>query len=126
MGSLFRVTGSFKNTDKFLKAMSDDVIFQALETYGEEGVAALQAFTPKDSGITADSWSYQIEHTGRNVTIRWLNDNVNKGYNIAILIQYGHGTGTGGYVVGRDYINPAILPTFNAIAEKVWKAVTSA
>lgn len=123
---MFKVSGSFENILNFLRRMKDDDAFQALETYGQEGVRALQAFTPIDSGITSNSWSYEIDISGRDYVIRWNNSNVNQGYNIAILLQYGHGTGTGGYVVGRDYINPAIIPVFDKIADKVWKAVTSA
>ena len=89
-------------------------------------MAALQAHTPVDSGITANSWSYEIKDDGTNLQIIWTNDNVNDGVNIAIILQYGHGTGTGGYVVGRDYINPAMQPTFDKISDRVWKAVTSA
>lgn len=122
----FTVSGSFDNILNFLRRMKNGDAFDALENYGAEGVRALQAFTPKDSGITANSWAYEIDPQGRDYIIRWTNSSINKGYNIAILIQYGHGTGTGGYVVGVDYINPALIPIFDKIADKVWKAVTSA
>lgn len=122
----FRALGSFDNTRRFLKAMKKGDIFKALEPYAQEGVNELQAFTPKDSGVTATSWSYQIIDEGDRFSIQWTNSNTNQGYNIAVLIQHGHGTGTGGYVVGQDYINPALKPIFDKIADKAWKAVTSA
>ena len=90
------------------------------------GVAALQANTPVDSGATAASWDYRILATSRGLSIVWTNSNDAGGTPVAILLQYGHGTGTGGYVVGRDYINPAIKPVFDRIANDVWKVVTSA
>ena len=123
---MFIVKGSFDNLFRFLRDMRNEDMFGALEPYAMEGVRALQAFTPKDSGRTADSWDYEIDADSRDYVIRWTNHNINKGYNIAILIQYGHGTGGGGYVVGRDYINSAIMPVFDKIADHVWKAVTSA
>jgi hypothetical protein len=100
--------------------------FRSLDAHAQDGVAALQAHTPVDSGITANSWDYEIIDDGVDLQIIWSNYNVNKGVNIAIILQYGHGTGTGGYVAGRDYINPAIQPTFDKISDRVWKAVTSA
>lgn len=106
--------------------MRNQEAFKALEQYGADGVLALQAFTPELTGLTATSWYYKIADTHSNYIITWGNDNINHGFPIAIGLQYGHGTGTGGYVVGRDYINPAIRPVFDAIADKVWKAVTSA
>ena len=122
----FTISGSFKNIKAFLKKMQLGEPFEILNSYAIEGVAALQAHTPVDSGITANSWSYEIQDDGTNLQIIWTNDNVNDGVNIAIILQYGHGTGTGGYVVGRDYINPAMQPTFDKISDRVWKAVTSA
>jgi hypothetical protein len=106
--------------------MSKGDIFATLGTFGEQGVVALANATPIDSGRTADSWYFRTEKTRGGYSISWHNDNVNDGQPIAILIQYGHGTGTGGYVQGRDYINPAIRPVFDKIAEDVWKAVRSA
>lgn len=123
---MFIVRGSFDRLMTFLKRMKNGDAWAALEGYGEEGVRALQAFTPVDSGITANSWYYEIKDAGGYFKIEWANSSTNQGYNIAILVQYGHGTGTGGYVVGRDYINPALQPVFDKIADKVWKAVTSA
>jgi hypothetical protein len=98
--------------------------FDNLEQYGQKGVDALASATPKDSGETAHCWAYKIERKSGKVSIVWSNTNVVNGSNIAVLIQYGHGTGTGGYVQGRDYINPAIRPIFDKIADDVWKKVT--
>ena len=117
--------GSFENTEKFLKRMSDKSIFESLSRYGEEGVQALAEATPKDSGDTARSWTYEIERTSTSYAIIWSNTNVVDGVPIAVLIQVGHGTGTGGYVSGRDYINPALRPVFDRIAASVWKEVTA-
>ena len=120
----FSVSGSFNNTFSWLRKLLNKEAYAALDAYGREGVAALQAATPVDSGATAASWSYEIVDEA-NMVIVWTNSNVHNGFNVAIGIQYGHGTGTGGYVVGRDYINPAIQPVFDKIADRVWKAVTS-
>jgi hypothetical protein len=100
-------------------------LYGDLGQYGQMGVNALAAATPKDTGETASSWTYRITKSGSGVTIAWYNTNVNGNAVIALLLQYGHGTGTGGYVVGRDYINPATRPVFDQIAEAVWKKVTS-
>ena len=86
----------------------------------------MSAATPKDSGLSAGSWDYTVEQTRSSATITWINTDVEGGFPVAIMLQYGHGTGTGGYVAGRDYINPAMRPIFDQIAESVWKAVTSA
>lgn len=101
-------------------------IRQILERYAQEGVSALSSATPVDSGATANAWSYEIESKGDTHTIYWTNGNINKGVNIAVILQYGHGTGTGGYVAGRDYINPAMRPIFDRIAEEAWKEVVNA
>lgn len=122
----FESSGSFNKTESFLAKMSRGDIFQALEQYAQEGVRALSAATPMDSGLTAMSWDYEIQKSRGSYTITWTNSHVVSGAPIAIMLQYGHGTGTGGYVQGRDYINPAMKPVFDRIAEKVWKAVTSA
>ena len=95
-----------------------------LRKYGQAGVEALAAATPKDTGETAASWSYEIVQTRNGYSIFWNNSNVNRGVNIALILQYGHGTGTGGYVRGIDYINPAIRPVFDEIANAAWKEVT--
>lgn len=123
--AFWRVRGSFNNTMRFLDRIVNREPWRALESYAQEGVVALQAFTPYDSGLTASSWSYEIQDDGDRLRIIWTNSNVNQGVNIAIILQYGHGTGTGGYVAGRDYINPAMQPTFDRIAERVWRGVTS-
>lgn len=117
--------GDFKKTETFLKKMSNYDMFKNLKKYGQMGVQALSSATPVDSGKTADSWDYQIEIDNGSATIYWTNSNINKGVNIAVILQYGHGTRNGGYVVGRDYINPAIQPVFDKIADAVWKEVTS-
>ena len=122
----FTSSGSFKNIDAFLSKMSRREMFNSLDSFGREGVAALANATPVDSGITAASWSYEVQRTGNSYTIMWTNNHVVDGRPIVIMLQYGHGTGTGGYVQGRDFINPAIKPVFDRIADKVWKAVTSA
>lgn len=118
--------GSFRNLNRFLKTMRNRDIYNHLEVYAKEGVSALASATPVDSGVTASDWDYEIDDSRGMYSIHWTNSNINKGVNIAIILQYGHGTGTGGYVQGRDYINPAIRPIFDQISEKVWKAVTSA
>ena len=94
-----------------------------LDKYGKLGVDALKSATPTETGKTAESWSYEIKNNGSSAVISFLNTNINKGVNIAIILQYGHGTGTGGYVEGRDYINPAIQPVFDALANEAWKEV---
>lgn len=101
-------------------------MYNSLDAFAREGVSALISGTPVDSGLAADSWDYEIERSGKMVTIKWTNSNVENGFPVAIMLQYGYGTGTGGYVQGRDYINPAMKPVFDSIADKVWKAVTSA
>lgn len=122
----FTQSGSFKNTERFLKRVVKDDNWSILNRFGEAGVVALSNATPVDSGLTADSWYYKVTQNRRGYSITWYNHNVNDGRPIAILLQYGHGTGTGGYVQGRDYINPAIRPVFDKIADEVWKAVKSA
>lgn len=117
-----------KLTDEFLKTVSkEENLFKGLSALGARGVSALAAYTPVESGLTASSWGYLVEISGATSRIIWTNSNVTRdGQPIAIMLQYGHGTGTGGYVRGRDYINPAIQPIFDKIAEDVWKVVTSA
>lgn len=125
---MFTVTskGSFKNMESFLKTMSQGDIYKELDKYGQMGVNALAAATPTDTGLAALSWGYEIERTKGSCTITWTNHDVEEGFPVAIMLQYGYGTGTGGYVRGQDYINPALRPIFDKIAESVWKAVTSA
>ena len=118
--------GSFKNTEKFLQSMSKGDMFRSLDKYGQEGVAALSAATPVESGATAAAWSYEVTKGRGQYSISWTNGHIVGGVPVVILLQYGHGTGTGGYVQGRDFINPALKPIFDRIASDVWKAVTSA
>lgn len=117
--------GDFKNTDSFLKRVTSKTIFESLTRYGQEGVEALKNATPKDTGKTANSWSYEIEKKPNSWAIIWSNSNVVNGTPVAILLQVGHGTFTGGYVSGRDYINPALKPVFDRILADVWKEVTA-
>lgn len=121
----FSSKGSFDKTDRFLQKMSRGEIFSLLEGYAKDGVAALAAATPKDTGGTSALWAYKISRSLGRTTITWTNSHVVNGVPIAIILQYGHGTGTGGYIAGRDYINPAIKPVFDNIANSTWKAVTS-
>ena len=114
-----------KKTEDFLKKAKELQIESVLNKYGSKGVQALAAATPIDSGRTASSWGYELERTGNGWSIHWTNDNINKNVNIAVILQYGHGTGTGGYVAGRDYINPAIAPIFEEIANEAWKEITT-
>lgn len=121
-----KVSGSFENTNKFLAYLQNREMFNSLEGYGRKGVDALENATPTDTGLTARSWRYKIIKDRGRYTIEWYNTNIQNGSNIAILIQYGHGTGTGGWVQGRDYINPAIQPVFDQIANEVWEKVKRA
>lgn len=117
--------GSFKATDLFLKKVKELQTVQILNKYGRIGVDALANATPKRTGKTSESWSYEIEKSGNGYSIHWTNSNNNRGENIALLLQTGHGTGWHTYVQGRDYINPAIAPIFDQILEEVWSEVTS-
>lgn len=119
-----RVKGSFSNTERFLKKASKPSYRDILTKYAEMGVNALSAATPVRSGETASSWSYEIEDTGSGYNIVWKNSHINNGVNIAIILQYGHGTGTGGYVQGIDYINPALHDIFDGMANDAWKEIT--
>lgn len=119
-----KVKGDFNKTLNFLRNLRMEKLINTLEELGQEGVDALAAATPVDTGATAASWGYTIFRKKDSIGIIWTNSNVNKGVNIALLLQYGHGTGTGGYVEGRDYINPAIRPIFDKIAESAWKEMT--
>ena len=121
----FKHRGNFNKIEKFFNRISDREYLNLLDMYGQIGVEALSKATPVDSGLTAQSWSYKIEKNSDTTTISWENSNVNQGVNIAVILQYGHGTGTGGYVQGRDYINPALRPVFDKIAENAWKGVVS-
>lgn len=122
----FTKTGNFSKTEKYFKKLKETAQLKMLDRYGREGVAALSSATPVDSGLTASSWYYEIRRKNGSVSINWLNSNINDGVPIAIILQYGHGTGTGGWVEGRDYINPAIRPVFDKILNSVRKEVSSA
>ena len=120
----FRHRGNFSDTTKSLERAKRAVRLSDLDKYGREGVAALASATPVDTGLTASSWSYEITNKNGIITISFLNSNVQNGVPIAIILQYGHGTGTGGWVQGRDYINPAIQPIFDKIVDNAWREVT--
>ena len=124
---VFKHKGDFSKSRKFLKkAKKVGNVDDLLDKYGQAGVAALASATPVDSGLTASSWFYTIERKNGSVSIIFNNSNVVAGWcNIAIILQYGHGTGTGGWVEGRDYINPAIQPIFDELANDAWEEVTS-
>mgnify|MGYP005886510143 FL=1 len=122
----FEVSGGFTKAERFLNRMKRREYLNVLDEFGRDGVQALRNATPVDSGATAEAWDYEIKRTRDYTEIVWTNSNINDGVPIAVILQYGHGTGTGGYVQGRDYINPAIRPVFDKIAEKAWKVVTSA
>lgn len=120
----YAVKGDFNKTENFLKNVQKLNLQKQLDKYGRKGVEALASSTPKDTGNTADSWNYEIEGSSDGISITWNNSNVNNGVNIAVILQYGHGTGTGGYVQGRDYINPALQPVFDEIVDAAWGEVT--
>ena len=120
----FRQKGDFSKLTKFLERAKESVKLGDLDKYGRAGVEALASATPVDSGLTANSWYYEIENKNGSAKITFLNRNIQNGVPIAIILQYGHGTGTGGWVQGRDYINPAIQPLFDKIADDAWKEVT--
>ena len=121
----FKQEGDFKKTEKFLSKAQNLRVMALLQRAGTEGVAALAASTPVASGETANSWSYNISKSNWGWTVTWSNSHVNNGAKIAILIQYGHGTGTGGYVPPIDYVNPAIKPIFDRVTEAIWKEVST-
>lgn len=117
----FEQKGDFSRTNKFLEKALEVVKLGELDKYGRMGVKALKEATPQESGETSDSWYYKITREDGIATITWCNSNVEDGVNIAIILQYGHATRHGGYVKGRDYINPAIQPLFDKIAQTAWK-----
>lgn len=120
-----RSKGDFSKTEKLLKKSLGRNYRSVLEKYGEMGAEALASATPIDSGETALSWNYEIIQNGSSLSVIWTNSHIEKGVNIAIILQYGHGTKNGGYVEGRDYINPALRPIFDKLADAAWKEVTS-
>lgn len=121
----FQTSGSWDDTESWLKRMASGEIYDQLAKYGQDGVNALEAATPVDSGETARSWYYEIVKDANSWSIIWGNDHVEDGRPIAVLLQVGHGTRNGGYVPGRDYINPALQPVFDRIANEAWKVVTT-
>ena len=120
----FRQKGDFSNLTNFLERAKNAIHIGDLDKYGKAGVAALSSATPVDTGLTASSWSYEIENKNGSVRIIFKNSNIQNGVPIAIILQYGHGTRNGGWVEGRDYINPAIQPICDEIANNAWKEVT--
>ena len=120
----FRQKGDFSKVTKFLEKAKESVHLGVLDKYGREGVAALASATPIDTGLTAKSWYYTIENKNGVATLSFNNSNIQNGVPIAIILQYGHGTRNGGWVQGRDYINPAIQPLFDKIADAAWREVT--
>ena len=120
----FRQKGDFSKLTRFLEKAKETVHLGDLDKYGREGVAALASATPVDSGLTADSWRYEITNKQGSAKITFYNSNIQNGIPIAIILQYGHGTRNGGWVQGRDYINPAIQPIFDKIVNEAWREVT--
>lgn len=120
----FRQKGDFSKLNRYFERVKEVVKVGDLDRFGREGVQALSSATPRDTGLTATSWEYSIERSSNRVSITFNNTNIQNGVPIAIILQYGHGTRNGGYVQGRDYINPAIQPIFDKMAEDAWKEVT--
>lgn len=116
--------GGFSKTNKYLRDVKEAARVKILEEYGERGVSALSSATPVDTGLAATSWYYKVSRDDTGSRIEFFNSDVENGFPVAIMLQYGHGTGTGGWVEGRDYINPAIQPIFDELAEEAWKEVT--
>lgn len=120
------VSGSFDKTTNFLKKLQKLEIEKIISAQAQRGVEALSRATPVDSSRAASSWDYAVKKSSKGVTITWTNSDIENGYPVVVMIQYGHGTGTGGYVQGIDFINPAMRPIFDEIAQTVWRAVISA
>lgn len=120
----FRHRGNFSKATSFFEKVRQAVRLGFLDKYGRAGVAALSSATPVDTGLTASSWYYKIENKNGSVTISFFNSNIQNGVPIAVILQYGHGTRNGGWVQGRDYINPAMRPIFDQIAKEAWREVT--
>lgn len=120
----FESKGSFDRTEAWLRKLMDANFFSALDRYGEMGRRALASATPVETGLTASSWTFNVSVGSGGFEIVWSNTRDAGGKPLAIMLQYGHGTGTGGYVAGRDYINPAIQPVFDQIAKALWEEVT--
>ncbi len=124
--ALIKTTGNFNKTDRFLKKVNTGAYLNPLDKLGKEGVNVLSKATPIRTGTTAASWDYEIHRAAGSVTIYWTNVNAPYGVSVAVLIQYGHGTRNGGFVQGIDYINPALRPIFQKMADEVWKEVQNA
>lgn len=120
----FRSKGDYSKATRYFERVKEALKLSILDKYGKQGVAALSSATPVESGKTANSWNYEIVRESGSAKIVFTNSNINKGVPIAIILQYGHGTGTGGWVEGRDYINPAIQPIFDKIVDDAWREVT--
>ena len=120
----FRQKGDFSKLNRYLERVKESAKIGVLDKYGREGVAALASATPVETGKTANSWYYEIKRQNGSVSLEFKNSNIKDGVPIAVILQYVHGTGTGGWVQGRDYINPAIQPIFDKIADSAWKEVT--
>ena len=119
-----RQKGDFSKLTRYLEKAKNNSRVGDLDKYGRAGVSALASATPVDSGLTASSWYYEIKRDGDTISITFANSNIQNGVPIAIILQYGHGTRNGGWVEGRDYINPAIQPIFDQIADSAWREVT--
>lgn len=119
----FTQKGDFSNLDKFLERALNSINLGNLDKYGREGVRALSAATPKDTGLASSSWTYSIQRNNNGTSIIWSNEDIEGGHNVALLLQYGHGTKNGGFVKGIDFINPAMRPLFERIADEAWKEV---
>lgn len=120
----FKQKGDFSKVTKYLERAKEVIHLGMLDKYGQKGVDALSSATPIDTGLTAESWRYEIVNKNGSARINFCNSNIQNGVPIAIILQYGHGTGTGGWVQGRDYINPSIQPIFDEIANEAWREVT--
>lgn len=124
-GIRVEVNGDFSGLDRFITNIKEQRYLKVLDRIGRRGVDALSNATPVDSGATAAAWGYEVHRSKHRSEIVFTNSNVHDGVNIAIILQYGHGTGTGGYVAGRDYINPALAKTFDQLADEAWRAVSN-
>ncbi len=121
----FQVHGDFKKIDGFLEKMKEGVNAGVLDKYGKIGVDALRLYTPKDTGLTSESWKYRIVRNSQGTAIEWYNTNVQDNVHVAVVLQYGHATKSGTFIEGIDYINPAMRPVFEEIATRAWKEVTT-
>lgn len=121
----FQVHGDFKKIDGFLEKMKEGVNAGVLDKYGKIGIDALRLYTPKDTGLTSESWKYRIVRNSQGTAIEWYNTNVQDNVHVAVVLQYGHATKSGTFIEGIDYINPAMRPVFEEIATRAWKEVTT-